>query len=327
MAGGRANGNQTTTAGALIAARIALMQALSQTQSGQRMTDLMERGLTEQQRQAMLREQLATADRTDAYGNKTTYTPGQGFQTENTALTQSILDAQQKEQQAQFREDAPRMRQAAERTDTRAREAGNFYDELFNDYRYGRKKSEQEYIAEAVRDAASTRKDAERQPQNDAALSRLALRLGSGAAETLKKASGNPVESLAAVLSNARQTGTQRYLQEDGARKQNQLGEMEAVRRIADGVMGGTPNWTNPAGSADALTAKANSDALQTSVTNSQTVGNAQQILAQALGQGPDLSGLIAAFANLDKPGEGNQNQALYDAFFGNSGSSAGAWS
>jgi len=290
--------------GALLGAGASLAGAIMQSNAQQQQTNVSYLNLYEQKRQAREREKLAKATRSDAYGNKVEYIPGQGFVTKTTPTTKAILDAQQKEQLSQFRDDAPRVRQAAERMDRRSRQAGELYEEQFNKYRYGRKRSRAEFEAEAIRDAIAARQG--RDKGNDEglnAISRLALRTGNQQAlpGLLKAARGatNQSQTLSEAIANAKKQGRQQYHAETQAEQSTQLGELGSLRSIADAVMQGNMNWNNENAALSGRQDNALSNLIQTNLANSNAVGNAYNTLGQAVGKSPNMGPLASSLSKI----------------------------
>lgn len=296
--------------GAALGAITGLAQIIMQANAQADERNLNYLNLFEQKRQAREREALAKATRSDAYGNKVRYTPGQGFVTEVTPIMQAILNSQQKEQLAQFREDAPRVRDAATRMDKRAREAGEVFDERFNEYRYGRRKTEEEYIAEAIRNAIDSRRGGKDQGAREE-LSRAAMRLGnSGAATNLYKAARDtqPEVSLAEAIAEAKRQGKQQFLAERGAENSAIFGELGGLRSIADAVMQGNMNWDNENDALSGRSDNALSGLIQTNAANSNAVGSAYAAAAKAAGQSPDFGSLAASLSKINLKGEPKQS-------------------
>lgn len=294
--------------GAILGAGAGLVSALLQSRAQQDQTNLGYMNLYEQRRQAREREKLAKSTRSDAYGNKVRYVPGVGFVTETTPLTAALLNSQQKEQLAQFREDAPRTRDAAERLDRRAREAGEVFDEQFNRYRYGRRKSRQEFEAEAVRDAIAARQG---RKDNDSsefmnAISRAALRTGNSNAlrrlTKLAKEADAGEQTLSEAIAEAKRRGRQQYHAETQADQATTFGELGQLRSIADAFVPANFNWNNQDAALSGRQDNALSNLIQTNVANSNAIGSAYNTVAQAAGRSPDLGDVIGSLNRIRFP-------------------------
>jgi hypothetical protein len=259
--------------------------------------------LYEQRRQAMEREKLAKSARTDAYGNTVRYIPGRGFVTETTPIVQAILNAQQKEQLAGFREDAPRARRAAERIDARAIKAGDKFDEVFNAYENRREKSKEEYIAEAVRDASRVRNENRGSKDALGNLSRAALRTNNKAMlPFLLNASKGNKSSLVEVLANAKKAGTQQYYAEKGAENASTFGELGNLRSIADAFVSPSLDRSNQSGQLSQRQDNALNSLINANLASSNLLNSASGRVAQAAGRTgnfPDLSGFANALSKM----------------------------
>ncbi len=305
--------------GPLLSAGVGIASIASQNNAQRDQRNLGYLNLYEQKRQARERERLAKATRSDAYGNKVVYKPGIGFVTETTPLTSAILNAQQKEQLAQFRDDAPRIRAAAERTDKRAKQAGEVYDEQFNKYRYGNKKTEKEYVAEAVREAAVNYKARNRKSRNGSgSLATLALRTGnSGQLPQLLAAARQQEQvggTLAEAIAEAKRIGKQQFHAEKGAELQTTFGELNQLQATADKVTPTNFNWNNENAALSGRQDNALSQLIQTNAQNSQAIGNAYNTVAQAAGKSPDFGILANSLSKINLPqGQSPQNQKLAD--------------
>lgn len=290
--------------GPLLGAGVGLAQAILQSGAQRDSRNLSYLSLFEQKRQAMEQERLAKADRGDAYGNTVRYIPGIGFRTDVTPLTRAILNSQQKEQLAQFRDDAPRQRAAAERIDSRSRQAGEVYDDKFNEYRYGREKTEAEYVAEAIRDAIDARRGGGKVAKGTEAVSRAALRTGNrGALRGIVDAASkiqSGEETLAEAIARAKKEGRQQFLVEGNARNSTTFGELGQLRSIADAFVPANLNFDNEN---DALSGRADSalgNLIATNAASSRNVASAYGQAASAAGQFPDLGGIGSSLSRLN---------------------------
>lgn len=265
------------------------------------------RNVFRQERDSNERSRMAKASRTDAYGNEVRYVPGEGWKTITTPTTKAILDSQQREQLAQFRDDAPRNRQLANRIAERANKASDAFDEVFDDYKYRRKKSEQEYIAEAIRDAIAARRGggASRGAVGD--LSRMALRTGNTGAlpELLKIAKANNTGgTLAEAIAAAKKAGKQQYLVENNADMQSFFGELGQLRAIADQIPSTQMNWNNENAALTGQQNDANKTLIQTNLQNSGAMDSALSRAAASAGKFPDVGPLAAALGKINFKGQ-----------------------
>lgn len=296
--------------GAILATGVSLAGLASQVGAQSSSTNLAYANLFEQKRQAQERERLAKATRTDAYGNAVRYIPGQGFVTETTPITKAILDSQQKEQLAQFRDDAPRQRAASQRIDERSKEAGEVFDDRFSEYRYSRRKSEDEFVAEAIRDALASRREGD--PDSLNAISRLALRTNNTQAlpELLRaaKSQGSGRGTLAEAIANAKKQGKQQFHADRNANTQSTFGELNQLRSIADKFVPANLNFANENNALSGRADNALAALLQTSAQNSNAISNASRAAISTVGKPLNFSGLASAVSRIPSPKSDGQN-------------------
>lgn len=182
-------------------------------------------------------EELATATRGDAYGNKLAYVPGVGFQYELTGSTKGILDAEQRERLANLTQDAPRNRAAAVRQDERSKTASDEYTKRFNKYRYRAEPSEEEYVADTRQTLLNSRKRGLDEAAN--LLAKQLLRTGgssSNVAKVYKDAGREFADSLEDVNLKAKSVGKQQFRQDRDSDLNSILGELNSLRGVADDV-------------------------------------------------------------------------------------------
>jgi hypothetical protein len=226
--------------GPLAAAGVGAFQASKQADAQNLANAIQWRAVQEQQRSNRAQERLQKATRTDAYGNAVKYVPGRGFVTDVTALTRSLLNAEQKEQLANLRDDAPRQRAANERMDARSKKGDEAFDDSFNRFRYSRAPNRRESEARAIVDALMARNERNR-GSNDSStgqeLVNMAARIGSsGAANNIVEAlrrQGSSSPTVSETISDARRLGRNDYQQDMNARAM-ELNEVNGIRSIAD---------------------------------------------------------------------------------------------
>lgn len=232
---------------------------------------------------------IATAPRTDAYGNKITYDPVTGWTTTATPTTRAILDGEQTEQLKGLTRDAPRNRAASERQDDRSRMGNDAFEEEFNKYRYRPRMTEQDYIGNAQRDLALDRQEG----VDDlvAARSRGALRSGGGDAFTkaLIGADGEGISDFDGILNQGRRQGMQDFLSFEGGKDSMGQRDVDFYRGIADDVTNTPVAPTGTSQGLDALGSQQLAQLLQVLSQNEATrTGNlgslAQVIAAQQKG-------------------------------------------
>lgn len=305
--------------GALLGAGTSLVGAMMQARAQREALNLQYKNLYEQQRQARERERMSKATREDAMGNRVEYIEGLGFKTKPTALTSSILNAQQKEQLEQFRTDAPRNRAHAERMDKRSQQASDVFDEKFNKYRYGRQRSRAEFEAEAVRDAIAARRGSKGNNNGELmnAISTAALRTGnSGALQSLLKSAREQdasTQTLAQAIAEAKKLGRQQYHAETQAENATTFGELGQLRSIADAIGNGQMNWNNENAVLTGQSNNALSNLIATNAANSSAVGGAYNNAAnQAAKSFVNLGPLAQSLSKLQAPKRKQQQPSAY---------------
>ena len=261
------------------------------------------RNLFLQERTARDNSKLAKATRSDAYGNKVEYQDGVGFITKLTPLQQAIVGAQQTEQLAQFRDDAPRARQASLRMDNRSKKADEMWNKRFDEYRFTEPETEKSYEAEAIRDAMAIRNEDDGGAGNAATI---ALRMGNTAdlPNVLAAARGSK-RGLAEVLAEAKRTGRQQFFAEQGARDATRFGELNQLRGTADATSQGAMNWENENAALSGRADSALSGLIATNQQGAASQGDAMAQLAASLGKSPDFGGLAASLGNIKMPEKG----------------------
>ncbi len=249
-------------------------------------------------------KKLATATREDPFGNKLVYVPGQGFVYENTAMTDSILGAQQNEELLSLTQDASRNRQAAERQDDRSIEADDFFGELFNQERYRRRPSEREEEAEALLDNLAIRKENEGGAELQPFINN-AIRTGDGS--DLRRAidvNDRAQPSFAEIVKQSRQEGRNNVVTNDQITAGN-LNELGAIRSIADGAPQTPILQSNIAGSLEANSDQAMQNLMQVLSASGRDESSALSRMSSTSRSIPDFSKfigqLVAAGGNEDE--------------------------
>lgn len=121
----------------IVGAGLGLIQALIAARQGQQANQLQQQNLQFQREQARRQERLATAARTDPYGNKTRYDDILNeWINELTPTQQQILRAGEREQLLSVTEDATRARDLRRGQAKRAGEAGKEFNRSLAEYRF-----------------------------------------------------------------------------------------------------------------------------------------------------------------------------------------------
>jgi len=266
------------------------------------------------------REQMAQADRADAYGNKITYDDYSGFGFDLTPITEAILGAQQREQLASLREDAPRNRAAAERMDERSQLGDEQFRKVFNEYKYRPKANEQELVGDAQQLLLNSRSRGLAEAANTFA--RQLLRTGntSNVSKVYKQAGDDYAASLSDAMLQAKRIGREDYQNREASDLQRYTGELGFLKSVADTTT--TSPVANPTYNQE-LSGRADQALSELLGVTGQNVGSMQSAYnnaAQSFGQSPDVSGLASALAKINfggsiektSPSDGSGN--MYDA-------------
>lgn len=181
--------------GALLAG---IASALAQNAATQAQTNLGYQNLAFQKQNARDQRQLATAGRTDAYGNRVDFDDVLNeWITQLTPTQQQLLKAGEREQLLSLTEDAAQNRQLRRQQFARSQQAGDVYDKLLADFLYEEPPSEESIRGDYQRLLGSEEERATREGAE--VLGGQALRLGRGAdiqsiiknvAETLGRGAG-----------------------------------------------------------------------------------------------------------------------------------------
>ncbi len=279
------------------------------------------RAVMEQARANRKQEQLQTADRADAYGNKLVYTPGVGWEYKLTGSTKGILDAEQRERLTNLREDAPRNRAAAERMDTRSQTADEEYKKRFNEYKYRPEKTEAEYVNDTRQTLLNSRKRGLDEAAN--AMSKQLLRTGnsSNVGKVYKQAANEYADTLQDVELNAKRLGSQQFRSDRDSDDNAFMKELQMLLGTSNQT---TTSPVNFSGFNEQLTGRADQALQQLSQALAQGSQASQRALAnysQGVGNTSlDLSGIARALGSI---GSGKQEKEFYPP---RPGSSNGLW-
>ena len=217
------------------------LDLFSQIMANKKRLALEQAALNETRRSNMANEQLAKAGSIDANGNRVRYIEGLGFVSEPSAVTKAILDAGNREQLANLREDQPRERAAAVRMDQRSQNADTEYRKAFDKYRYGDKRTEAQDVGDEVLATIADRESAASDPN----AYMQAVRSGDpNALQALYTQNGKRSSLFSAIL-RAKQRGRAQYLAEKNAGDQNTFGELGQLRNAADATEQSAPMMSN----------------------------------------------------------------------------------
>jgi hypothetical protein len=297
---------------ALIGGGGAILQALMQSGAQQDAHNIALMNLYQQQRSNQDQYSLATAPRQDAYGNRTSFSHGEGFRTELSPIQQALLDAQQGEQLRGFREDAPRARDAAVRQDRRSTQADEVFRELLSRFQHQERPLEKDHTSQAVLESLDVL-NSSAGGRNNPDLGNLMLRMGDNASlPGVVRATQQQQPNLSEVLSTARRAGREDFATAQQQRSGAMLPELQAMRSIADGTPGAQLNYNNTAGQASAGQDQMLDRLLQTIARGSQAQSGAMQGVMQTAGQTPNISPIFAALQQFAAAQGGSGGDEIY---------------
>lgn len=193
--------------------------------------------LAQQQANAQQQYELATATKTDPYGNKLIFTPGVGWHYDLTEMTSGLIHAEQGEELKNLTEDAKRNRDFRARMDAMGREGGQEFDRTLNEYRYGDRPNENESVADLTREIMLARDRGSREAQNT--IGRQAIR-GLANPNVLQTLMRQNQEGLGSSLEEAvlrgRRLGKSEYRNDLSTWNQDIGGRLDRFGGIAKGV-------------------------------------------------------------------------------------------
>jgi len=218
----------------LLSAGIGGISAIANMGQQQQANNINWRAVLDSEANTRKQEELQTAPRGDALGNKLVYVPGQGWSYQLTPQSKSELSADQKERLASLTQDAPRNRAAAVRMDDRSKVAADDFEQEYNKYKYRPQDTEANYIANARTQLMNSRKEGLDSAANLLAQQLLRTGSSSNVGAVYKKAGDEFANSLADVNTKADQLGRQNYHQETQANDQPKLDWLSTLKGIAD---------------------------------------------------------------------------------------------
>lgn len=260
-------------------------------EAGEERRDISQAAQEEQRRINDFLQQLQTATRGDALGNVIEYDEDQNaFETILTPLTEAILGGQQTEELAQFREDAPRNRQAAERMDRRSRMADEQFERLFNEYQYRPRGSEAESISDATQELLGARREGQRGASGDIATQLVRMGQSSALPAVAQEMSRGSSDDIAQAILQGRNIGRQRFREEEGGDVQRLLSELGGVGQLAGQT---TTSPVGRVGTGEQLTGRADQALRDLTSVLASGGGDLARLMASEGGSVADLSGVI----------------------------------
>lgn len=269
-----------------------------------------------QKQQAMKQERLATATRTDAYGNQQYYDKASNtWKIKNTPTQQAILSAQEREQYLNLTEDAMRTRALKRMQFQRSRGAAEDYNTAEAGYKYDQPPSEGAVTDTLLTDTLNNRNANVNVAR--AALERQALRMGNGASiPAIVAASSQEMnKGLPDAVLQARQAGGQIAQQAQTAHQNKYLPAIQMFAKLMDDVGPSQLNESQLPQQEGAQQQNILAGIMQALQSGASNVGNAYANLSQTAGKVyPDLSGIAKALSGLGGSlfGGGQQQQPAY---------------
>ena len=278
----------------------ALLQLMMDAQARQQQQAIAQANLNFQRQQAAQQFQLATANRTDQFGNVQRYTPGIGFEFDLTPTSEAISGAQQQEQLRALTEDAQRNREASQRQDRRARAADPIFSAMLNRFESTPQPNREATTSDLQGKIFRAREEGVNKARD--ALAMVAARAGEG------RQFGSILDSSEDLLRKmfdtsqleAETTGREFHQQDLG----NRAGSLQEIMHLATlaGRSGDVPlnAFTGNAGIGSTGGQNSMLDAmLQAMRSGGSNVGSASQTLAKIAGNSLDVTQLGNVLAQL----------------------------
>jgi len=279
--------------GAALGAIPGIIGAIMQMNAQKQANDISLMNLYQQRDNAQKQFDLATAGRTDVYGNKESFDPlTNQWKTTLTPQQQAITDAQQAEQLRSMTEDAQRARDLRARQEVRSKEAGQDYETIRNQYLYNPPKSEGAYQDEAVTDALFAQQDQAREAGKN--LATLAVRSGQSSdalAGIVNAVAQQMGKGVGGALQQGKAQGRQTAQQEQGIQTQR-ANLMKEFASIMDDIGGYNKEAFNTPADMAALQKEQVNNISSALANQSNQLSSAYGSLARTAGQYPDLSGI-----------------------------------
>lgn len=293
--------------GPILGAATGIIGMLSQQQAQEDALAFQQENLDFQKANADRQFNLATAERTDAYGNVTGYDPVMNeWELSLTPEQQAITDAFQMEQHKGLTEDATRARDLRRMQEERSKAAEPLYNEAVAEYMYSpyQPGEEGEYVSDAMESSAIARREANNQRAMTSRTNAIRAGQGGDLEQIMKTADTVTADNMVKDILASKEAGRTSHA--------NAMTNWEGIMRpridmfasmMDDISQAGTVNPDTPqrmdATQRDML------DAIGAAMTNESTqVGNAYGNLASTAGQGGlDLSGIASSLAQIGSGG------------------------
>lgn len=259
--------------------------------------------LFETKRSNRKKEELATAEKVDARGNRVFYTPGIGWQIDLDPETAKILDAEDSETLSSLTEDASRNRNSARRTEQRALMGDEEFEKKFNEYKYRPTKSEDAYIGDAIQESLLARRKGSDEAAANTNKSLLRQGTSSNIPAVFKAARDAEADEFEAALLGGKRQGRQDFLQTEGAKDSKMQQELGFLEGLAGSLEALPQRFTNRAETLTGEAGSAMDELLSVIGQNDQARQGAMGTLMQAVGKSPNFSPLASSLGRLDFSG------------------------
>jgi len=253
---------------------------------------------------------LATATRTDAYGNQMRYNPAtNSWETILTPTQKGIVGAQEQEQLRSLTEDATRNRQLLEEARQRGFQAAPDYAKAVAGFRYDEAPSraaDEDKLASLL--SLQNQEASGKQTQG---IGRTLLRQGRGAdlAAVVKSADDAQGQNIGGNLVKAYQASIPQYAQDVQQRQSRYLPVIKQLQETMAGGSSAPPRFSTTPQDLNNIQSGQLNAVLSALHSGAAGVGSAYAGAAKAIGDtAPDLKGL-AAIITAGKSGRNNQAQ------------------
>jgi hypothetical protein len=267
-----------------------------------------------QQQMARQQQRMASATRTDAYGNTQRYNQATNtWETDLTPTQRSIVGAGEQQQLKQLTEDATRNRLILEEQRQRGLEAIPDYQKALAGFRYDQAPSraaDEDKLFSLMSLANQDAVGGDRQ-----AIGRTLLRQGRGAdyATFIKSMDDAQGQNIGANLTKAYQESIPQYAQDVQQRQQHYLPLLDQLQKTMAGGMSSAPNpYSTVPQELNAIEGQ-QAQAIQSAMASgASAVGSAYDAYGRAVGQSPNLSGIKFGGGGGGGGGRSSNQQSQY---------------
>lgn len=271
-----------------------LISGIAQAQTGAQANEIAWLNLQFQKDQADKQYDLATATRTDAYGNTVSYNKAlKKWEIVLTPQQQQILGAGEKEQLLSLTEDAGRNRDVRRRAGARGAAAEEDYNDALMGYRYDQPKSQEADFGELSTLLAAGQESNANQAASQ--IGRQAIRMGKGESipEIIKASDDYLGQHMPDYILQAREKARSEHAQDVQLHDAQYLPELSHFEQTENDVPGTTPIFSQAPGSTAATEQSMLSSIAGALAQGSAGVGGAYGALASSIANSaPHISGL-----------------------------------